>query len=252
MPVLFDKLIRRWLWLLVVIGVWQLYSAQMPLVPSPGTTLQTGADLATSGELATSAIDSLVRVMESMAIVCAIALPLGFLIGLSERANRYMNKLISLLRPLPPVAWIPLIVMVWGIQNKTSLFLICVGAFFPVLINTIDGVRGVQRIYVSAAVVLGAKQSQVIKDVILPAALPPILTGVRVGIGIAWMLVVIAELVAVKSGLGYMILNGQLDMRLDVIIVGIVVIGFIGLAIDRLYQMFSRRVCVTLRQVERA
>ncbi len=250
MAALYHGFVKKWLWLVMLIGVWQVYSDRMRLLPSPSRTLQTGIKLASSGDLLIYGIDSLARVSEAMLIVCIVALPLGFLIGLSERANRYMNKLISLLRPLPPVAWIPLVVMVWGIQNKTALFLICTGAFFPVLINTVDGVRGVQRIYVSAATVLNASKFQIIKDVILPAALPSILTGVRIGIGIAWMLVVVAELVAVKSGLGYLILNGQLDMRLDVIIVGIAVIGFIGLVIDRFYQVFARRICVTVRQIE--
>ena len=143
-----------------------------------------------------------------------------------------MNPILQVLRPIPPIAYIPLAILWFGLGNPPAFFLISLGAFFPVLMNTVAGVRSVDAIYIRAARNLGADRAPLFFRVVLPAATPHIMTGIRVGFGVAFIVVIVAEMIAVNNGLGYRILEAREFFWSDKIIAGMITIGLLGLGID--------------------
>ena len=172
-----------------------------------------------------------------------LALPLGVLIGGSHAARAVLGPFFEFLRPVPPLAWIPLSMLWFGIGFPSACFIIFLGSFFPILVNTISGVLNAPVGLVGAAEVLGANKRQIWFKVLLPAALPSALTGVRLGMSVAWMTLVAAEFTGTQDGygLGYMIMTARDLQRLDLIIAGMVVIGIIGIFLERLLCYTSRR-----------
>ncbi len=185
-----------------------------------------------SGELLGDAYSSLSRVLGGFAIGAALALPIGLLMGANQTVYKLLDPLVQVLRPIPPIAYIPLAILWFGLGNPPAFFLISIGAFFPILMNTIAGVRHVDGIYLRAARNLGAGQMTMFRRVILPAATPYILTGARIGMGTAFIVVIVAEMIAVNNGLGYRILEAREYFWSDKIIAGMFTIGLLGLAID--------------------
>jgi NitT/TauT family transport system permease protein len=187
-----------------------------------------------SSELLADAYNSLYRVLAGFAIGATLALPLGLMMGTNRTVNRLFDPLIQFLRPIPPIAYIPLAILWFGLGNPPAVFLITIGAFFPILLNTIAGVRNVDSIYIRAARNLGASPLILFRRVILPAATPYILTGMRIGMGTAFIVVIVAEQIAVNSGLGYRITEAREYLWSDKVIAGMISIGFLGLALDTL------------------
>lgn len=185
-----------------------------------------------SGEFFGDTWASFHRVLIGCLIGTGLALPLGLVMGASTKVYDYFNPLIQVLRPIPPIAYIPLSILWFGLGNPPAIFLIALGAFFPVLMNTIVGVRAVDNIYVRAARNMGAKPFVMFTQVILPAATPYILSGIRIGIGTGFICMIVAEMIAVNSGLGYRILEAREYFWSDKIIAGMFSIGLLGLAID--------------------
>jgi NitT/TauT family transport system permease protein len=185
-----------------------------------------------SGELLHDAAASLYRVLMGFVIGAGLALPIGLLMGTSDTVYRLINPLLQILRPIPPIAYIPLAILWFGLGNPPAFFLISLGAFFPVVMNTIGGVRTVDEIYIRAARNLGASRTALFWRVILPASTPHIMTGLRVGFGVAFIVVIVAEMIAVNNGLGYRILEAREFFWSDKIIAGMISIGLLGLAID--------------------
>ncbi len=244
----------RGLWVpVIVIAIWQIASTLgwiNPLVlPSPWAVVRKwfeylsptaaydpakGSWLAWlfSGELLGDAAGSLYRVVVGFVVGAGLALPLGLLMGTSQRIYSLMNLTVQVIRPIPPIAYIPLAILWFGLGNPPAVFLIALGAFFPVLMNTIAGVRQVDSIYVRAALNLGANQRTLFMRVMLPAAVPYILSGVRIGIGTAFIVVIVAEMIAVSNGLGFRIMEAREYFWSDKIIAGMITIGLLGLAID--------------------
>jgi NitT/TauT family transport system permease protein len=207
----------------------------LPLRPFEEFSKETGGGWwawAMSGELIVDSMGSLYRVIVGFLIGTGLALPLGLAMGASRAVYSWFNPLVQVLRPIPPIAYIPLSILWFGLGNPPALFLIALGAFFPVLMNTIAGVRQVDGIYLRAARNLGASGTTMFLRVILPAAVPYILTGVRVGIGTAFIVVIVAEMIAVNNGLGYRILEGREYFWSAKIMAGMITIGLLGLAID--------------------
>jgi NitT/TauT family transport system permease protein len=148
----------------------------------------------------------------------------------------------QLIRPIPPLAWVPLALAWFKIGLTSMVFIIGIGAFFPILLNTVDGVKNVKKTWIEAAQILGARERQVLSSVVLPGAAPTIWTGLRVGFGIAWMCVVAAEMMpGTNSGLGYLIMSAYNWGQMDVIVAGIIVIGMIGIGFDFLFKIVERR-----------
>lgn len=214
---------------LAVVQRWIAYLLpQVPYAEATGSWLA----WAVSGELIVDSIGSMYRVIVGFLIGAGLALPLGLMMGASPRVYAWLNPLTQVLRPIPPIAYIPLSILWFGLGNPPAIFLIAIGAFFPVLINTIAGVRHVDGIYIRAARNLGASQRTMFLRVMLPAAVPYILSGVRIGIGTAFIVVIVSEMIAVNNGLGFRILEAREYFWSDKIIAGMISIGMLGLAID--------------------
>lgn len=212
----------------VAVRWWAYLLPFEPFDPAAGSWL----GWALSGELPQDALTSLMRIAGGFAIGAGLALPLGLVMGARPLAYQLLNPVLQLLRPIPPIAYIPLAILWFGLGNPPAFFLISLGAFFPVLMNTIAGVRSVDAIYLRAARNLGAGEWTLFRRVMVPAAMPYILTGVRVGIGVAFIVVIVAEMIAVNSGLGYRILEAREYFWSDKVIAGMVTIGLCGLGID--------------------
>ncbi|NNG23105.1 ABC transporter permease [Massilia sp. ML15P13] len=215
------------------LDVWRKWVAYLlPLVPFEAYTEGGWWSWALSGELPVDVTTSMVRVVVGFALGAGLALPLGLAMGASRVVYAWMNPFVQILRPIPPIAYIPLAILWFGLGNPPAVFLIALGAFFPVLMNTIAGVRHVDGIYLRAARNLGAGRATMFLRVILPAAVPYILSGVRIGIGTAFIVVIVSEMIAVNNGLGFRILEAREYFWSDKIIAGMITIGMLGLAID--------------------
>lgn len=219
----------------VALKWWQSLLPAQPFDPAAGSRLL----WLLSGELLNDAYASLYRVLAGFAIGAGLALPMGLAMGANPRVYDLLNPLLQVLRPIPPIAFIPLAILWFGLGNPPAFFLIALGAFFPVLMNTIAGVRHVDGIYLRAARNLGAKPLTMFLRVILPAATPYILTGMRIGLGTAFIVVIVSEMIAVNNGLGFRILEAREYMWSDKIIAGMMTIGFLGLALDMIMSKIS-------------
>jgi ABC-type nitrate/sulfonate/bicarbonate transport system permease component len=186
---------------------------------------------------------SLRRVLGGVAAALAAGIPLGLLLGRSWRLRLFVNPFVELLRPIPPLAWVPLAILWLGIGDGSAVFLIFLGAFFPILLNTVGGVLSIDRGVIEAALILGATRRELFLKVLAPGALPATITGVRIAVGVGWMTLVAAEFTGVKSGygLGYMIMTARDIQRADLIVAGMLVIGAIGFAMDALIRVAERR-----------
>jgi NitT/TauT family transport system permease protein len=181
-------------------------------------------------------------VVGGFVIGAGLALPLGLLMGARDWVHDLWNPILQVLRPIPPIAFIPLAILWFGLGDPPAFFLISLGAFFPVLMNTVAGVRHVDAIYLRAARNLGAGEGTIFRRVMIPAAMPYILAGMRIGIGVAFIVVIVAEMTAVNRGLGYRILEAREYFWSDKIIAGMITIGILGLLIDGLMNRLNARV----------
>ncbi len=190
-----------------------------------------------------NAAASIGRVLFGITCSFLVAVPLGLMIGRYRLLDMLTDWSIQIFRSVPPIALIPMAILLLGIGDKPAVALIFLSGLWPLLINTIFGVRGIERTLIKVARAARASEMLVMRDIILPASLPAIFTGLRLAVGAGWLTVVTAEMIAVKSGLGYMILNAQLTFRSDLIVAGIVVIGAIGLLADQLVRLTRSYVC---------
>ena len=209
------------------------------MLPAPSAIVIKWLEWLRSGELLVDVMGSLGRVVGGFLLGAGLALPLGLFMGASPRIYEYFNPIIQVLRPIPPIAWIPMSILWFGLGNPPAIFLISLGAFFPVLMNTIAGVQNVDGVYLRAARNLGAGRGAMFRRVILPAATPYILAGIRIGIGSAFIVVIVSEMIAVNNGLGYRILEAREFMWSVKIIAGMVTIGLLGLAIDQVMNLIN-------------
>jgi len=187
-----------------------------------------------TGTLVENTLVSIKRVLSGFIIAGIVGIPLGIFMGYFSTVMDLFDIIIELLRPIPPLAWVPLALAWFGIGETSMLYIIFIGAFFPILLNTIAGVRGVPKILIETAQTLGAKEKDILLKIIIPASSPHILTGLRIGAGIAWMCVVAAEMLPGSSaGLGYLIMYAYSLSRMDVVVASMIIIGIIGLTLDR-------------------
>lgn len=231
----------RYFPLLLFFLVWEYISRSNPSLqvqlPAPSEVLQGGYDLVRQGTLQKDVLASLKRVAVALCFASAIGYPLGIALGASRTFAWFCDPIVNFFRPIPPLAWIPLSIVWFGITDAQNEFIIFLAAFFPIVLSTMEGVREVDRALIRAAMTLGAGKFAIALTVVLPAALPAMFVGFRVGTGIAWMALVAGELVAATSGLGFLISQGRLLFRSDYIIVGMVMIGLIGLVLDALIRL---------------
>ncbi len=234
---------RPLLLIAVLLGVWQLLVMRHPggLLPGPwGVGLGLG-DLLQHGLLFKYVIASLFRVTWGYGLAVVLAIPLGMVIGWYSRAEMAFNPLIQILRPISPLAWIPIAILWFGVGDLSAIFLIFLGSFFPLLLTSMNAVRGVPAIYINAGRNFGLRPAQLLYRVLYPATLPQIIVGLRITLGVAWLVVVAAEMIAVNSGLGFLIVDARnAGNRYDLVIAGILLIGIIGLSLDQGIRSLER------------
>jgi sulfonate transport system permease protein len=220
----------------VIVAAWELAArtgaVQNTLLPPPSAVLAAFWNLLVHGRLLANAGASLERVLAGFALAAVLGLSVGVAMGTSRAGGRLGDLVIQVLRPIPPIAWIPLAILWFGIGEPSKIFIIFLGAVFPIVINTLEGIRSTDRRYVELARALEVPRARFVRKVILPGALPAISTGLRVGLGNAWVCVVAAELIAADKGVGFIIMDGRELSRTDVVIAGMVTIGIIGKLMD--------------------
>lgn len=194
------------------------------------------------GSLLEAVCISLFRVIKGYLIAAVLGIGLGIFIGLSEHIQRLTDLFIQILKPIPPIAWIPLVILWMGIEENSKVFLIFLGGFFTILLNVIDGIRYTDKKLLEVASVMETPKRKYIFHLIIPAAFPSIFTGLRVAMGTCWTCVVAAELVASSSGVGYMISNARNFGQMDVVIVGMLSIGVVGKLMDVILKQIEKRV----------
>lgn len=213
------------------------------LLPTPGEVAATWWDLVTgttgeagrySAELGEHAGASLVRVAAGFAVAVVLGVGLGLAIGLSPAMERILDPTIQVLRNIPITALVPVAILFFGISDRPAVFLIALGAVFPTVVNTTYGVKQVDRLFVRSGEMMGASRWQLVTRIVLPAASPAIFTGVRLSMGVAWVLVVVSELIAVRSGLGYLLYDAYQFFSPDVMLAAMLTIGLLGFLSDRL------------------
>jgi ABC-type nitrate/sulfonate/bicarbonate transport system permease component len=228
-----------------IVAVWQLVvtitQPHVSLLPPPLLAGETFLELLLSGELFVHIGASLGRVIAAWLIATVIAVPLGLAMGYWRPFERIVDPVVELFRPISPLAWIPLAILWFGIGETGKVFIIFIATFFPIVLNTIAGVKDVEPVLIRAGRVLGCNDDATLfRKVILPAAMPSIIVGFRISFGTGWAAIIAAELVAAQSGLGYMIADGMEILRADMVLVGMAVIGILGVLIDMIFRVLIR------------
>jgi NitT/TauT family transport system permease protein len=211
------------------------------VLPKPTQVLTGMVELAQRGVLGKYVIASLFRVSSGFLLALLVGVPLGLFLGWFLRAFQAFNPVIQVLRPISPIAWIPLAILWFGVSDLAPIFLIFLASLFPITTATMSAVQNIQLVYLRAARNFGVKRLTLFTKIVFPAALPQIITGIRIGLGVAWLVVVAAEMIAVNSGLGYLIIDARnAGMRYDLVVAGMVLIGLIGFTLDFLVRCLER------------
>ena len=231
------------LWKLGVQGAWTLpFGIQMAFVPAPEDVLRRMVDITVggvfddvfSGSLWAHLAASTGRVLSGFGLAALCAIPLGIVMGRFRTAFRMLDPTLNLVRPVPVTAWAPLALLIIGFGDRSTVFLVFLAAFFPILLNTIAGVRRVPERLLEAAAMLGTRPARVLTNVVLPAAMHSIVGGLRIALGLSWVILVVGETVGISTGLGSMITQARDMSKTDLIVAGMVVIGLAGFLADRL------------------
>ena len=229
---LLAALIGLWWWVVV--------ATDSLIFPTPGQVVAGTIELAADGTLWEHIGASLFRVGTGFLLAVLVAVPMGLWMGRVDGAYRTLNPVFQIMRPISPIAWIPLAILWFGVGNVSPVFLIFIAAVFPMIVQTASGVHTIERRYLHAAQNFGVSRSTLFRRVIVPAVLPEIVVGMRIGLGVAWLVVVAAEMIALHSGLGYLIIDSRnAGNRYDLVIAGMIIIGLIGLMLDGLMRLLE-------------
>ncbi|MDB6021121.1 MAG: NitT/TauT family transport system permease protein [Pedosphaera sp.] len=211
------------------------------IFPKPVEVLRGILQLIERGLLLKYVVASLFRVTWGFALAVVVGVPFGLFLGWYGWAFQAFNPMIQMLRPISPIAWIPVAILWFKVTDKAPIFLIFLASVFPITVSAIAAVQHMQPVYLRAARNFGLTQAQLFRRVILPATLPQIITGIRIALGVAWLVVVAAEMIAVNSGLGYLIIDARnAGKRYDLVVAGMVMIGLIGLVLDLLVRQLEK------------
>ena len=227
--------LRPMAFIVTLLILWQIAVSRPPqlLLPGPWGVVRGIGDLLQHGLLFKYVVASLFRVTWGFLLAVVIAIPLGLTIGWYRRAEMALNPLVQVFRPISPLAWIPIAILWFGVGDLAAIFLIFVGCFFPLLLTAMSAVRNVPTVYVNVGRNFGLSTGDFIYRVLYPAVVPQLITGLRITLGIAWLVVVAAEMIAVNSGLGFLIIDARnAGNRYDLVVAGMVIIGTIGLFLD--------------------
>lgn len=208
--------------------------------PGPIIVFNAFTELAVDGTLFNHSVASLYRVTVGFYLAALFGIPIGILLGLHSVTNSIINPLVQFLRPISPLAWIPLAMLWFGIGDNPAIFLIFLSSFFSLIVASAIAVRSINPIYFQVAANFNFNRVELITKIIIPAIIPSVVTALRLTIAVAWLVVVAAEMIAVQSGLGYLILDSRNALRMDYVMVGMIVIGFIGLFLDLIMLKLSK------------
>ena len=223
--------------LLLVIWHYSVVWTATKVFPGPLAVEKGIAELSRKGLLWPYIGDSLRRVVLGFLAAVAVGIPLGLALGWYPAANQIVNPTMQVLRPISPIAWIPVAILMFGVGDATAVFLIFLSAFFPIVVACISGVSNVPAIYRRAGRNFGLTAPQLLARVVFPAALPQLIVGLRIALGIAWVVMVAAEMIAVDSGLGYLVIDSRNSgKRYDLVVAAMLMIGVIGLALDMAFR----------------
>lgn len=226
----------------LVVAWWAVVTAtQSVIFPTPLEVLTGTLELLRDGTLWRHIGASLMRVGTGFLLAVLVAVPLGLWMGWMPAAYRMLNPIFQILRPISPIAWIPIAILWFGVGDASPIYLIFISSVFPMVVQTTVGVHTIEKRYLRAAENFGVSHRTLFSRVVIPAVLPQVLVGMRIGLGVAWLVVVAAEMIALRSGLGYMIMDSRnAGNRYDLVIAGMIIIGLIGLGLDTLMRRLER------------
>ena len=220
---------------LILVAMWSLAAqrSQSHIVPGPWAVVRGLAELASRGLLFKYLVASLFRVTWGYFAAVALGIPAGLVLGWYGRLERALGPILQILRPISPLAWIPLAILWFGVGDLPAIFIIFLGSFFPMTLTTMNAVRNLSSVHLQVSKNFGLTASQTVRKLILPAILPQLIVGLRLTLGIAWLVVVAGEMIAVNSGLGFLIIDARnAGNRYDLVVAGMVMIGATGLVLD--------------------
>jgi NitT/TauT family transport system permease protein len=235
----------------LIAGWWALVAASgSAIFPTPGQVVTGTVELIRDGTLWEHIGASLFRVGAGFGLAVALAVPLGLWMGWVRGAFTTLNPIFQILRPISPIAWIPIAILWFGVGNASPIYLIFISSLFPMVVQTTTGVHTIERRYLWAAANFGVSRYTLFRRVVIPAVLPQIIVGMRIGLGVAWLVVVAAEMIALRSGLGYLIIDSRnAGNRYDLVIAGMIIIGLIGLMLDGAMRLLEGLKSVQWRYV---
>jgi NitT/TauT family transport system permease protein len=238
--------------LVIVIAAWWavVRATDSVIFPTPWQVITGALELVEDGTLWEHIGASLFRVGAGFGLALLVAVPLGLWMGWVGGAYRTFNPIFQMLRPISPIAWIPIAILWFGVGDVSPIFLIFISSVFPMIVQTTSGVHTIERRYLRAAANFGVSRGVLFRQVVIPAVLPEIIVGMRIGIGVAWLVVVAAEMIALRSGLGYLIMDSRnAGNRYDLVIASMIIIGLIGLLLDSGTRLLERLKTVKWRYV---
>ena len=228
-------LVRPIAFIAILLLLWSLTVRRAPghLLPGPWGVVGGILDLIRHGLLIKYVVASLFRVTWGFILAVVLAIPLGLAVGWYRRAELALNPILQILRPISPLAWIPIAILWFGVGDLAAVFLIFIGCFFPLMLTAINAVHSVPAVYINAGRNFGLSSAALVRRVLYPAVVPHLIVGLRIILGIAWLVVVAAEMIAVNSGLGFLIVDARnAGNRYDLVVAGMLIIGLIGLLLD--------------------
>jgi NitT/TauT family transport system permease protein len=238
---------ERWFWPLLAASVflavwyWSVRLSGSRIFPSPLDVERGMAELVRKGLLGSYIADSLGRVGAGYLTAVLLGIPVGLLLGWYPAAGQVVNPVIQMMRPISPIAWIPVSIIWFGVGNLAAVYLIFLASFFPIVVASMNGVRNVPSMFRRAGRNFGLAPGQLLSHVVFPAALPQIIVGLRIALGIAWLVVVAAEMIAVDSGLGYLVIDARNSgKRYDLVVAAMILIGLIGLGLDSGFRKIEK------------
>jgi NitT/TauT family transport system permease protein len=250
---------RRWqrVWppvvvIAVLVAVWWalVVATDSVIFPTPGQVATGAMELVADGTLWEHIGSSLMRVGAGFGLAVLVGVPMGLWMGWVAGAYRTFNPVFQMLRPISPIAWIPIAILWFGVGDASPIFLIFIASVFPLVLQTTAGVHTIERRYLRAAANFGVPRSTLFRQVVIPAVLPEIIVGMRIGIGVAWLVVVAAEMIALRSGLGYLIMDSRnAGNRYDLVVASMIIIGAIGLLLDSATRLLEKLKVVRWRYV---
>ena len=231
----------------IIIIVWYILTNFLGLIPTtrlpgPIEVFQSAYTNILSGRLFRDTINTVIKVFIGLGLASVVGIPLGILLGSFKSLERFSSIVISVLRPIPPIAWIPFSILWFGIGMAPAIFIIFMGCVFPILVYTLDGVKRTPKVLIEAAQTLGASDAEILRRITLPSALPVIVSGVKIGVGIALMCTISAEMIGSSSGLGYLIITATNLFDTGTTVVGMLMIGIIGIVLDYVFGKLQEEI----------